>query len=74
MNELDLLAAAMGIADPAERAALLDRECAGRPGLRQRLDPLLAAPSHPRTILDAVPLLAPLRQHPDFQQLLAELE
>ncbi len=31
MNELDLFAAAIAIADPAERAALLGRECAGRP-------------------------------------------
>ena len=30
MNELDLFAAAIAIANAGERAALLDRECAGR--------------------------------------------
>lgn len=49
MNELDLFAAAIGIADPAKRMALLDRECAGRPEIRQRLNRLLEAhvQSHP---------------------------
>ena len=31
MTELDLFAAAIAIADPEERAALLERECSGRP-------------------------------------------
>ena len=43
MNELDLFAAAIAINDRVERAALLDRECAGRHDLRQRLDILLDA-------------------------------
>ena len=43
MNELDLFAAAIAIADPSLRAALLERECAGRPDVRNRLDQLLAA-------------------------------
>ena len=43
MNELYLFAAAIGIADPSLRAALLERECAGRPEVRNRLDQLLAA-------------------------------
>jgi serine/threonine protein kinase/Tfp pilus assembly protein PilF len=49
MNELDLFAAAIAIADEGERASLLERECAGRPEVRQRLDQLLAAHfcSHP---------------------------
>ena len=37
MNELDLFAAAVATPDPTERAALLDRACAGRPELRRRL-------------------------------------
>ncbi len=52
MNELDLFAAAIGVADPGERAALLERECAGRPDLRQRLDQLLAAHFRPNALLD----------------------
>lgn len=41
MNEPELFAMAMGIADPVKRAAFLDRECAGRQDVRQRLDLLL---------------------------------
>ena len=52
MNELDLFAAAIAIADPAERAALLERECAGRPELRLRLDQLLDAHFRPEPLLD----------------------
>jgi len=49
MNELDLFAAAVAVADPDRREALLDRECAGRPDLRSRIDQLLEAyfKSHP---------------------------
>jgi serine/threonine protein kinase len=53
MNELDLFAAAIALVDPGERAALLDRECTGRPELRQRLDQLLAAHFHSNPLLDA---------------------
>ena len=42
MNELDLFIAANALADPAQRAAFLDRECAGNAPLRQRLEALLA--------------------------------
>jgi hypothetical protein len=49
-NELDLFAAA--IADPSERAALLERECAGSPELRLRLDRLLEEHSSPDPWLD----------------------
>jgi serine/threonine protein kinase/tetratricopeptide (TPR) repeat protein len=52
MNELDLFAAAIAIADPTERAALLDRECAGRADLRQRLDLLLGAHARSHPLLD----------------------
>jgi hypothetical protein len=43
MNEFDLFAAAIAIADPSERAALLERECAGRPDMRDRIDDLVSA-------------------------------
>jgi hypothetical protein len=43
MNELDLFAAAIAIPNPSERDAFLERECAGRSDLRQRLDQLLNA-------------------------------
>jgi serine/threonine protein kinase/Tfp pilus assembly protein PilF len=52
MNELDLFAAAIAIADQQEREALLDRECTGRPDVRQRLDQLLAAHFRSHPLLD----------------------
>ena len=52
MNELDLFAAAIAIADPSERALLLERECAGRPELRLRLDQLLDAHFGSSLLLD----------------------
>ena len=42
MNELDLFAAAVNFTDPEERASFLDKECAGQPALRQRIDRLVA--------------------------------
>ncbi len=41
MNEETLFAAVLELASPAERTAFLDRECAGRPDVRARLDALL---------------------------------
>jgi serine/threonine protein kinase/tetratricopeptide (TPR) repeat protein len=52
MNELDLFAAAIDVADPAERAALLERECAGQPELRERIEQLLDAHLKPNPVLD----------------------
>jgi tetratricopeptide (TPR) repeat protein/tRNA A-37 threonylcarbamoyl transferase component Bud32 len=52
MDELDLFAAAIAVADPEERAALVERECAGRPALRERLDQLLAAHFRPHSVPD----------------------
>ncbi len=52
MNELDLFAAAIAITDSAERGALLDRECTGRPDLRARLDQLLEAHFRSHPLLD----------------------
>ena len=43
MNERDLFMAALQIEDAAERAAYLDRVCAGETALRQRVEALLAA-------------------------------
>jgi serine/threonine protein kinase/tetratricopeptide (TPR) repeat protein len=52
MNELDLFEAAIALADPVQRATLLDRECAGRPELRARLEELLAAHGRSNPLLD----------------------
>src|SRR5262245_23719688 len=43
MSELDIFVAAIAVADPAERAAFLERACADQPELRARLAALLAA-------------------------------
>ena len=58
MNELDLFAAAIALTNPTDRAALLERECAGRPELRLRLDRLLDAHFRSNPLLD----------QPDFDQ------
>jgi serine/threonine protein kinase len=52
MNELDLFAAVIAIADPGERASLLDRECAGRPDVRKRIHLLLEAHFRSHPLLD----------------------
>src|SRR5262249_29787923 len=52
MNELDLFAAAIAIADPGERVSLLDRECTGRPDVRRRIDQLLDAHFRSHPLLD----------------------
>ncbi|HMP03090.1 MAG TPA: serine/threonine-protein kinase [Gemmatales bacterium] len=54
MNELDLFAAAIAITDSGERAALLDRECAGQSELRGRIEQLLEAHFRSHPLLDAV--------------------
>ncbi len=52
MNELDLFAAVIAIAEPRERAAVLERECAGRPDLRNRIDQLVSAHFQSNALLD----------------------
>jgi serine/threonine protein kinase/tetratricopeptide (TPR) repeat protein len=52
MNELELFAAAIAITDPVQRAALLERDCAGQPELRARMDALLAAHDRSNPLLD----------------------
>ena len=42
MTEREIFTAALNKADPAERAALLDEQCAGNAPLRQRIESLLA--------------------------------
>ncbi|MCR9117824.1 MAG: serine/threonine protein kinase [bacterium] len=46
----------LNLSDPVERAALLDRECAGRPELRERVESLLEAHQRSGDFLD-VPAL-----------------
>jgi eukaryotic-like serine/threonine-protein kinase len=52
MNELDLFAAAIAIADSAEQDSFLDRECVGRPELRARINQLICVHRHSHSILD----------------------
>ncbi len=56
MNELELFAALVALGDPVERDALLDRQSAGQPELRQRLEQLLAAHFQSSPLLDATNL------------------
>jgi tetratricopeptide (TPR) repeat protein len=52
MTDESVFAAALDIADPAERAAYLDRACAGNPDLRREVEALLAAHAQPGHFLD----------------------
>jgi hypothetical protein len=56
VNELDLFTEALNRTDPAERAAFLDKTCAGNPGLRKRLEELLAGHARGRSPLDRPPI------------------
>src|SRR5262249_5003468 len=53
MSERDIFDAALAIDDPAQRAAYLDRACAGQPGLREHLDALLSMDAQVRSFLEA---------------------
>jgi len=72
MNELDLFCAVIGIADPSERTTFLDRHCADKPELRQRLAQLLDAHFNSNQLLDPTNLnplreqLAPVNATSDF--------
>jgi serine/threonine protein kinase len=48
----DLFVVALDLPNPRARAAFLDRECAGDPDLRRRVDVLLAAHEHPESALE----------------------
>ena len=52
MTERDVFTAARELADPAARAAYLDRACADDPGLRARVEELLRAHDRPDSLLD----------------------
>ena len=58
MNERSIFAAALDIADPAERAAYLDQACGQEPGLRGHIEGLLAEQDQLGSFL-ARPLAAP---------------
>src|SRR5262245_46809894 len=51
MNVDELFAAALEIRDLAERAAFLDRECAGDPSMRAEVESLLAAHADPTALM-----------------------
>jgi hypothetical protein len=59
--------AAVGAADPVQQAAILDRECASDPEMRQHVEVLLRARQEPPGILDppAAPLLQAAPPPPD---------
>ncbi len=59
MNDIALFTAALAIADPAQRAAWLDAQCAGDHALKQRLERLLAADAAAGNPLDDNPLQDP---------------
>src|SRR5262249_20731240 len=54
MKEESLFAAALELPTTADRQAFLDGACAGDPGLRQRVEQLLAADEHACPLLDHV--------------------
>src|SRR5262245_20343356 len=53
MSERDIFDAALAIDDPAQRAAYLDRACAGHPGLREHLVALLSMDAQVGSFLEA---------------------
>ncbi len=55
MNEHNLFAAAISIADTQERARYLDSKCAGQPDLRKRMDRLCDANFKSNPLLDQLP-------------------
>src|SRR5438034_11248567 len=54
----ELLAAALELTNPADRAALLERECAGNPALRAEVESLLAAHEQASKFLENPPAAA----------------
>src|SRR5690606_18260978 len=57
MNERSIFLAALEIPDPAERAAYLDRTCAGDPAVRRGVEDLLAAHGRPGSFMSAPPFV-----------------
>src|SRR5688500_10991004 len=57
--ERTLFEAAAGVADPAERAAFLDRTCHGDPELRGRLEKLLELQDRAEDFFDVPPVKIP---------------
>ncbi len=71
MDELDLLATALSLANLEERAAFLERECAGHPELKARLEGLIHAHFQSATVGTppedlAAPSMAPLSGTGEF--------
>jgi hypothetical protein len=53
MSERDIFDAALAMGDPDQRAAYLDRTCAGNPGLGEHIDGLLSADGQVGSFLEA---------------------
>ena len=53
MSERDIFDAALALDDAAQRAAYLDRACAGQPGLRDHIDALLSMDAQVGSFLEA---------------------
>jgi hypothetical protein len=66
MSEETVFIEALEIADPTERAAFLDRVCAGNPELRARLDKLLAQHALAGSFLGHPTALPPLTGTQDY--------
>jgi len=58
MSERSIFSAALDIPDPADRAAYLDRACAGDPALRRHIEGLIAAQTGLGSFLARPPLAA----------------
>ncbi len=54
MSEESLFHEALAKSHPSERAAFLDRACAGNPGLRAAVEVLLAAHENSGNVLDCL--------------------
>jgi serine/threonine protein kinase len=52
MSERSIFLGALEVHDPVERAAYLERACAGNPGLRRQVEQLLNAHEHPGPFMD----------------------
>src|SRR5262245_28697566 len=77
MGELELFAAALAIADSAERSMYLDQACSNNPAMRERIEVLLRNHENVGSFLEAPagpPLVGASPKTPDVTQDLASQE